>query len=240
MARIRTIKPELPMDEELAELGFAARFFYINLWCQCDKSGRCEDRPKKLQALLLPWDSDVDADTLLGELHPKFVFRYEVGGRRYLQVINWEKHQRPKPQEPASEIPGIPEGYPKDTPRTPQEAMEGEREGEGKGKGKEYSSAMPPASSEQPIILFPVCGKNKEWGLTQTLVDVLAQSYPGIDVLAESRKALAWCVSNPKRRKTSGGMAQFLNGWMTRAQNSGTKVQAPADLGGNLVHKVVR
>ena len=104
MGRIRTIKPDLTLDEEFAELGFAARYFFVNLLCQCDKAGRCEDRPKKLQVLILPWDK-IDADKLMDELSPKFIIRYEVNGIKYLQVRTWEKHQRPLPNERESVIP---------------------------------------------------------------------------------------------------------------------------------------
>ena len=43
------------------------------------------------------------------------------------------------------------------------------------------------------------------------------QAYPRLDVMAELRKARAWCVANPRQRKTRGGAAKFLNGWLSRA-----------------------
>jgi len=43
------------------------------------------------------------------------------------------------------------------------------------------------------------------------------QAYPGVDVMAELRKARAWCVANPKQRKTRVGASKFLNGWLSRA-----------------------
>ena len=47
------------------------------------------------------------------------------------------------------------------------------------------------------------------------------QAFPGVDVLAEVRKAHAWEVTNPTRRKTPRGRLKFLNSWMDRAQNGG-------------------
>ena len=38
---------------------------------------------------------------------------------------------------------------------------------------------------------------------------------------AEVRKAHAWEVTNPTRRKTPRGRLKFLNAWMDRAQNGG-------------------
>src|SRR5690606_38799197 len=43
------------------------------------------------------------------------------------------------------------------------------------------------------------------------------QAYPRLDVMAELRKAGAWCVANPRQRKTRGGAAKFLYGWLSRA-----------------------
>ena len=113
MPRIRTIKPDLALDPELADLGFAARYFFVNLLCHCDKKGRCEDNPKRLQAQILPWDGHkVQVDTLISELTPKFIIRYEVGGKKYLQVRNFTKHQRTHTSEPESVIPAPPAAAP--------------------------------------------------------------------------------------------------------------------------------
>src|SRR5690606_29238968 len=48
------------------------------------------------------------------------------------------------------------------------------------------------------------------------------QAYPRLDVMAELRKARAWCVANPRQRKTRGGAAKFLNGWLSRASERAT------------------
>ena len=45
------------------------------------------------------------------------------------------------------------------------------------------------------------------------------QLYPGIDVRQEIRSIEAWCLSNPKNRKTRNCAKRFLNGWLSRTQN---------------------
>ncbi len=77
------------------------------------------------------------------------------------------------------------------------------------------------AAAEPAILDFPVVGKKDGnlWSLTAHKVQELSAAFPGLDVLAESRKALAWCNANPSRRKTVRGMAAFLYRWMERAQN---------------------
>ena len=64
-----------------------------------------DDRPKKVKAMVLPFD-DVDCNDLLQQLHShKFINRYQVNGDSYIQINNWKKHQNPHCKEAASEIP---------------------------------------------------------------------------------------------------------------------------------------
>lgn len=44
---------------------------------------------------------------------------------------------------------------------------------------------------------------------------VWKSAYPNLDVMAEIRKAGAWCISNPKRCPKSN-FPRFLNGWLSR------------------------
>ena len=103
MGRIRTVKPEFFLDEELAELPIFARMLFIGLFTQADRRGRMEDRPKRIRANVFPYD-DVDVNGLLQLLHESgFVIRYEVGGVKLLQVTNFEKHQRISGKEAQAE-----------------------------------------------------------------------------------------------------------------------------------------
>lgn len=93
MARIRTIKPDFFLDHELAQCSIFARLFFIGLWTQADIDGRLKDDPEKLKVQILPWDQ-VDINTLLNELHPKFIIRYAVNLAKYIQIRTWKSHQR--------------------------------------------------------------------------------------------------------------------------------------------------
>jgi hypothetical protein len=54
MSRSRNIKPGFFKNEDLAGLPFWQRLLYIGLWTECDREGRCEDRPVKLKMALFP------------------------------------------------------------------------------------------------------------------------------------------------------------------------------------------
>lgn len=111
MARIRYIKPEFFKDDDLAQLPFEVRLFYAGLWGLADKAGRLEDRPMRLKAEIFPYDN-VDAEKCLKQLNQQkhgsgkpFINRYEVDGQRYIQILLWDKHQRPHHTEKDSQIP---------------------------------------------------------------------------------------------------------------------------------------
>ncbi|WP_302789912.1 hypothetical protein [Hafnia paralvei] len=105
MARSRNIKPGFFTNDELAECSPYARLLFAGLWTIADKEGRLDDRPKKIKALVLPFDS-VDCDELLSQLHAKnFITRYTVEGNGYIQINNWKKHQNPHCKEADSDIP---------------------------------------------------------------------------------------------------------------------------------------
>ncbi len=114
MARIRYLKPDFFTDEDLAELSFQTRLTFAGLWCHADKAGRLEDRPKFLKAMIFPYDS-VDMEKQLATLSQgkhgngvPFIQRYEVDGVRFIQIVTWEKHQKPHHTEAESKIPPAP------------------------------------------------------------------------------------------------------------------------------------
>lgn len=105
MARARNIKPGFFKNERLADCHPLARILYAGLWCEADREGRLEDRPRRLKAEYLPYD-DCDPDALLNQLEKAgFVVRYIVDGSAFIAIPAFNKHQNPHMREPASSIP---------------------------------------------------------------------------------------------------------------------------------------
>ena len=109
MARSRNIKPGFFLNEQLAELPYEARLLFIGLWTLADRDGKLEERQKRIEAELFPYDL-VNAETLLGSLEKRqFICRYMVSGHRYILIPNFSKHQNPHKHERPSEIPNPPQ-----------------------------------------------------------------------------------------------------------------------------------
>lgn len=105
MARIRTIKPEFFLNEQVASLPFEWRILFVGLWTQADREGRLEDRPLRLKASLFPYD-DLNIDHGLGCLvNAGLIIRYEGNGQKLIALPTWAKHQQPHIRESVSKLP---------------------------------------------------------------------------------------------------------------------------------------
>jgi|SRR5208337_3112807 len=97
MARIRSIKPEFWTSAQVMRCSPLARLLFIGVWNFCDDFGRAAADAMQLGAQILPRDKIDDAAVraLLEELAKVELIRfYVVGGREYLEVTGWSKHQK--------------------------------------------------------------------------------------------------------------------------------------------------
>lgn len=105
MARARNIKPGFFRDAALVELPVETRLLFPGLWTLADRAGRLEDKPKQIKMEIYPADN-FDVEVMLCQLSDVgLIVRYEIDGKRYIQVKNFEKHQNPHRDEKASTIP---------------------------------------------------------------------------------------------------------------------------------------
>jgi hypothetical protein len=86
-------------------------------------------------------------------------------------------------------------------------------------------------ASSASFLVFPIVGSKdaQTWTLTEALLHELAGLFPNLDARAECRKALAWSLAHPQKRKTAKGMRGFLTRWLTRAVDSGRGSPREAD-----------
>lgn len=129
MARARNIKPSFFANDDLADIHPLGRLLFVGLWTLADREGRLEDRPRRIKAEVLPYD-DCDVDGLLDDLQKHgFIQRYDVGGERFIQVVNFKKHQNPHVKESASSIPAPDEHHASPVQDKGKEQPEPERAG---------------------------------------------------------------------------------------------------------------
>lgn len=213
------MKPSFFQNEDLAACGPLAMLLFEGLWCHADRDGRLEDRPARLKIQVLPY-FDADCNALLDALkNAGFIERYEVDGRKYIQVLNFVKHQNPHVKESASTIPA-PGQHHASTGNT--------------GTSPADSLLLIPLTLNPPK---PSCGEpdgsppfitltandGSEIPITDSQCEEWGTLFPAVDVPQELRNMRAWLIANPRNRKTAGGMTRFATSWLSRAQNAARK-----------------
>ena len=148
MARIRTIKPTFFTSRSVKKLSDRQKLVWIGLWPNADDHGRLLDEPGILAGSL--WSlslTERQIDTVIGQLHDaERLIRYVIAGESYIQITNWEEHQRiQKPSDSLIPPVALPEGS-----GSPTGALPDGYHLEGKGKERRGGEA-PPA---------PHCGKH--------------------------------------------------------------------------------
>lgn len=92
-------------------------------------------------------------------------------------------------------------------------------------------------SMVKPVAVFslPLVG-DEEFGITQADIDLWAELYPAVDIMQDLRAMKGWLLSNPKKKKTKGGIKRFITSWLSRTQNNGGNLKArPAQGGGSAI-----
>lgn len=110
MARIRQVKPEYFLDEELANCcSRDARLLFIGMFNLADREGRLEDRPARMKVQIFPYDDDISPSTISGFLDQltqgRFIIRYEAQGKRLILIRTFKQHQHFHKDEQPSKLP---------------------------------------------------------------------------------------------------------------------------------------
>lgn len=98
--RIRSIKPDFWTSETLALLPERMRLTFIGTWSYVDDNGVGVDNEMLIAAALYPLSGDAPetlrriAEDLRMLSFAGLLPRYEVDGKRYLFVRNWDEHQK--------------------------------------------------------------------------------------------------------------------------------------------------
>ena len=209
--------------------------FQFRLWVYLityvDDFGRGSADPELLKGFVFPRRKSVTESSIAKGLTDLaaagLIHLYTVDGDSYLCFPTWTEHQRiqnkkskfPAPETELSPSLTVTHG---DSPSStvthgdsPPES-ESEYESEYEGSCTEQSG-----SASVPAVIALPTNTGDEFPVTAEHVSEWAGLYPAVDVMQELRKMRGWLLSNPKKRKTAGGMLRFVNGWLAKEQNRG-------------------
>jgi hypothetical protein len=154
MPRIRSIKPQFWLDENLGGIPRDARLLYIGLWNLADDQGVFEWRPARIKVQLFPYDADVTSKEIEGWLElllgTEDIAKFEFDGRIFGYIRSFLEHQdikkpskwtfAPVPQELGSSTPPVGEELPTTTPPVP---LGSRLKGKGVGNREKKEAASP-------------------------------------------------------------------------------------------------
>lgn len=136
MARIRTIKPEMAQDEDLATVSIEAQLLAVRLLNQADDEGYFNANPALIKASCFPLVDSVNIPVALRELSDiGYLVVYDaIDGKRYGHLPTFTKHQVINKKTPSKykELVILPDDY-----GSPPVVLPTGKEGKGTGKGKE-------------------------------------------------------------------------------------------------------
>ena len=167
--------------------------------------------PKSAKVLVMIWLIASESDGCLPDTK-KLAFRLRMTEKdteaSLIKLSHWLEQD---------DISVISDGYRDDLPETETETeTEVERD-------TKTELSVEPQSVSQPVVEVPILG-NKVFGVSQEMVNEWSKAYPAVDVPGELHKMRVWSMSNPTKQKTSGGIARFVNAWLSKAQDQAGKV----------------
>ena len=98
--RIRSVKPQFWLDENLGTVCRDARLMYIGLWNLADDQGVFEWRPARIKIQLFPYDTDIkpkDIEEWLALLlNIKDIVKFDNNGHQFGYIRSFLEHQEIK------------------------------------------------------------------------------------------------------------------------------------------------
>lgn len=229
----RIIKESICSSDDMASLSWFEQALFIRLIVTADDYGRMDARASIIRGRLFPLD-DVSAkaiDAALAKLSTAgMVFLYEVGGKPFLQLTAWTKHQSP-PRAKVSKYPAPEDAdavLPTDASNCAQmQADDTDIRIRYSINDKRYSDTVNDTSCAEPVedgsppVITLTLNDKSEYPISEEQAEEWAGLYPAVDVIQQLRSMKGWLDANPTKRKTKAGIKRFINGWLSKEQNKG-------------------
>lgn len=205
--RIRSIKPEFVLDEQVSRWPAETRLAYIYLWMEADDHGRLRANATYLRSQLFPYDDRINLEKVLAPIVKSGkLFLYNAKGESYGYLVNFHKHQRINrpskpvhPEPPEAELRkhceshgilsehavrargGLTEGSRLSRARADQGAGNRERNREQGGDGSRTDEVnQEPSDFRKKAEMFRDLHEACE-GVDDVVIMELVRSYPGAD-----------------------------------------------------------
>ena len=248
----RILKESICQSEEINKLTWFEEAFFYRLIVACDDYGRFDGRIKIIKGTCFPLKEIKDREIQEGLDHmcaAGLIRLYTVDDRPYLEMVTWSKHQRIRNQRSKYPSPALNSNSRTVDSNSPQLAADCrnspqlaadcrlnpiqsniESESNKESESNHYSSEQQVAS--EPAVITLKLNDGSEYPFYQNDIDSYMNNYPAVDIMQQFRTMKQWCIDNPQRRKTKGGIRRFVNSWLSREQDKyhPAQRQSPGDV----------
>ena len=231
MAEKRMFTKQIIDTDAFLGMPLSAQALYFHLNMRADDDGFVAN-PKKLTQYVSASEDDL---RLL--LMKRFVIGFDSGVIviKHWRMHNTLKNDRYKPtayQEEFAQLGIKPnKAYtekPKELPAEPARNQSGTglepqySEGLGSDIGSEENSENDCADAQPcDTVLTLLLNDGSEYAISDAYINEMQACFPNVNVLNEMFKMKAWCINNPKKRKTKRGIKSFINSWLSKEQDRG-------------------
>ncbi len=226
----RIIKESIRTSDSINELSWFEECLFYRLIVSCDDFGRFDGRPAIIKGTCFPLKENVTVKAIRDGLNKlamaELVNLYKVDGKPYLSLPAWDHHQTRRANKSKYPIPDDGEMISSESNcmqmNSDSHVFENDIRNRNTINDNNKRGAETPLADVESITL----NDGTEWKCTLADYEEYKRLYPGVDIDNAFREMRAWCNSNPTKRKTSRGIKRFVNGWLSRQQNSGRGSQS--------------
>ena len=233
----RIIKESIRTSDSINDLSWFEECLFYRLIVSCDDYGRFDGRPAIIKGTCFPLKEGVttkNIESALSKLTSAgLVKRYVVDGKPYLSLPSWGQHQTTRAAK--SKYPNPDDGEMITSENNCMQinadvpVFENDIRNRNTINDNNKRGAETPLSDVEPITL----NDGTEWVCPLADYEEYRRLYPGVDIDKAFREMRAWCKSNPANRKTARGIKRFVNGWLSRQQDSGKGSHSPKQVKDN-------
>lgn len=229
----RILKEGICRSDSIDSLSWFEEVLFYRLIVNCDDYGRYDGRSSIIKGSCFPLKNvtNKQIEDALNKLSTAgMVYQYIVDGKPFLQLATWENHQTIRAKK--SKYPAF--------DATCNQMISSEsnslRNPIQSNSKSEYGNQNPnicseleapeqhvpdePEPQEPAVLIIPLRGDD-EFPVTEEYYRFLCESFPAVDIMQELRKMIAWCDSNPAKRKTPNGAKRFITSWLGKVQDKG-------------------
>ena len=197
----RILKESIILSNEINELSYFEETLFYRLIVSVDDYGVYLANRQILAHTLYPGKCDVSEEMIRAALEHmeelNLVQLYHVEGKGdFLYLVTWNKHQTQRLRR---------HKYP--MPEAEDEAQ---------------AETQQPEEPWGTVVRLPL-NDGTDYCVNRADVNDYAKLYPAVDVEQELKCMRGWCLANPEKRKTRGGITKFIINWLRNQQDEAGK-----------------